>query len=134
VFLNRAILGHTRVDIAARFERIVDFAGVRDFIDAPLRTYSSGMALRLGFAVATDVQPDVLVVDGILVVGDAEFHKRSPERIESFRKNGTTILMLSHNLVAVQAMCEQAMWLNHGEIQALGPAEEMVMRYQKEPA
>jgi ABC-2 type transport system ATP-binding protein/lipopolysaccharide transport system ATP-binding protein len=131
VFLNGAILGHTRADVAARFERIVDFAGVRDFIDAPLRTYSSGMVVRLGFAVATDVQPEILIVDEVMAVGDAEFQKKSAERIEGFRKNGTTILMVSHNLGAVQAMCERAMWLNQGEIQALGPAADVVRQYQQ---
>lgn len=130
VFLNGAILGHTRADVAARFERIVNFAGVRDFIDAPLRTYSSGMVVRLGFAVATDVQPEILIVDEVLAVGDAEFQKKSAERIEGFRKSGTTILMVSHNLGAVQAMCERAMWLNRGEVQALEQAADVVRQYQ----
>ncbi len=131
VFLNGAILGYTRADIAARFDRIVDFAGVRDFIDAPLRTYSSGMIVRLGFAVATDVQPEILIVDEVLAVGDAEFQKKCAERIEDFRRNGTTILMVSHNLGAVQTLCERAMWLNRGEVQALGPAADVVQQYQQ---
>lgn len=108
IFLNGAVLGCTRADIAARFDRIVDFAGVRDFIDAPLRTYSSDMVVRLGFAVAVHTDPEILLVDEVLAVGDAEFQKKSAERIENFRKNSTTILMVSHNLGAVQRMGERA--------------------------
>lgn len=132
VFLNGAILGYTRSDVAARFDRIVDFAGVRDFIDAPLRTYSTGMVARLGFAVATDVQPDLLIVDEVLAVGDAEFQKKSSERIEGFRANGATILMVSHNLAAVQTMCQRAVWLERGTVQATGPSAEVVKLYQPE--
>jgi ABC-2 type transport system ATP-binding protein/lipopolysaccharide transport system ATP-binding protein len=132
VFLNSAILGFSRRDTEARFERIVEFAGIHEFIDMPLRTYSSGMIARLGFAVATDVQPEILIVDEVLAVGDAEFQARSFERIQEFRANGTTILMVSHNLAAVQKMCRHAAWLHHGKVRALGPAEETIRQYQLE--
>jgi len=123
IYLNGAILGYTRADIAARFDRIVNFAGLREFID---------MIARLGFAVATDVQPEVLIVDEVLAVGDAEFQKKSAERIAELRNNGATILMVSHNLAAVQSMCWRAAWLHHGQLRALGPAEETIRKYQHE--
>ena len=100
VFLNGTILGFSQADIESRFERIVAFAGLKEFIDMPLRTYSTGMVARLGFAVATDVKPDLLIVDEVLAVGDGEFQARSRERMETFRGEGQTIIMVSHNLNA----------------------------------
>ena len=131
VFLNSAVLGFSRRDIAARFDRIVDFAGVSQFIDMPLRTYSSGMVVRLGFAVATDVAPEILIVDEVLAVGDADFQKESSERLEAFRAGGATILMVSHNLPAVTQLCQRAVWLDHGQVRAVGPAAEVVGLYQR---
>jgi len=130
VFLNGAVLGYSQRDIAERFDRIVDFAGVREFIDAPLRTYSSGMVVRLGFAVATDVRPEVLIVDEVLGVGDAEFQRKSSARIEAFRDANTTILMVSHSLGAVTQMCKRAAWIEHGVIRSIGPAPDVVADYQ----
>jgi ABC-type polysaccharide/polyol phosphate transport system ATPase subunit len=130
VYLNGTILGFGKADIESRFDRIVDFAGLRDFIDMPLRTYSTGMVARLGFAVATDVKPDVLIVDEVLAVGDAEFQAKSRERMETFRGEGQTILMVSHNLTAVVNMCQRAAWLHHGRLLAVGPAAEVVTQYQ----
>jgi ABC-2 type transport system ATP-binding protein len=130
IFLNGAILGYSRQAIAERFDQIVNFAGVREFVDAPLRTYSSGMVVRLGFAVATDVRPEVLILDEVLQVGDAEFGRKSAARIEEFRAAGTTILMVSHNLGAVAAMCARAAWIEHGVVRAVGPATAVVAEYQ----
>jgi len=130
VFLNGTILGYSMSDIASRFDRIVEFAGLRDFIDMPLRTYSTGMVARLGFAVATDVKPDLLIVDEVLAVGDGEFQARSLERMETFRGEGQTIIMVSHNLVAVADMCQRAAWLDHGRLLAVGPVDEVVEQYQ----
>jgi ABC-2 type transport system ATP-binding protein/lipopolysaccharide transport system ATP-binding protein len=132
ILLNSAILGFARADVEARFDRIVEFAGLWEFIDLPLRTYSSGMVARLGFAVATDVQPEILIVDEVLAVGDAEFQVKSFERIQQFRADGATILMVSHNLATVARMCTRAVWLNHGQVQAFGPAEETIRKYQRE--
>ncbi|MCS7017137.1 MAG: ABC transporter ATP-binding protein, partial [Gemmatales bacterium] len=129
VFLNSAILGFSRRETEARFDRIVEFAGIREFIDMPLRTYSSGMIARLGFAVATDVQPEILIVDEVLAVGDAEFQAKSFERIRQFRANGTTILMVSHNLAAVQSLCARAAWLHHGQCLKVDTASEVVAAY-----
>jgi ABC-type polysaccharide/polyol phosphate transport system ATPase subunit len=130
VYLNGAILGWTRQDIASRFDRIVAFAGLRDFIDAPLRTYSTGMVARLGFAVATDVHPDLLVLDEILAVGDEEFQQRSAERLRQMRDQGGSTLLVSHNLASLRTMCDRVLWLDHGQVKAWGPAEEVVSRYK----
>jgi ABC-2 type transport system ATP-binding protein len=130
VFLNAAILGFSRRQTHERFDDIVDFAGVREFIDMPLRTYSSGMVVRLGFAVATDVQPEVLIIDEVLAVGDAEFQKKSAARIAQFRASGATMLMVSHSLAAVRDMCARAAWLEHGRLRAIGPADEVVRQYE----
>jgi ABC-type polysaccharide/polyol phosphate transport system ATPase subunit len=129
VYLNAAILGLSRQEVHARFERIVEFAGLRDFIDAPLRTYSSGMVTRLGFAVATDVDPDILIVDETLAVGDAEFQHKSAERIAKFRDAGVTILVASHEMSAVAAMCTRAAWLAKGQLCAVGPAAHVIEQY-----
>lgn len=129
VFLNSAILGYSRQNIESRFDRIVDFAGLHDFIDAPLRTYSTGMAARLGFAVATDVRPEILIVDEILGVGDAEFQQKSFDRIQSFQAEGTTILLVSHSLNSVQEMCSRVVWLDHGKLMLTGSAEQVVGKY-----
>jgi len=123
------VLGHRRADTASRLDRIVAFAGVEQFIDAPLRTYSSGMLARLGFAVATDVRPDILIVDEVLSVGDAEFQSKSTDRIEQFRASGTTILMVSHDLDAITKLCSRAAWLEHGHLRGVGPAADVVAAY-----
>jgi len=130
IFLNGAILGFTRKEMQAKYQSIVDFAELGDFIDAPMRTYSSGMWARLGFAVSTDVQPDVLIIDEILAVGDEAFQRKSAERIRDFREQGTTILLVSHNLNAIESMCHRAVWLNHGMVQAEGPSAEIVAAYR----
>jgi ABC-type polysaccharide/polyol phosphate transport system ATPase subunit len=104
IYLNSAILGYSSSNIDKRFDRMVEFAGLGEFIDAPLRTYSTGMVARLGFAVATDVRPEILIVDEILGVGDAEFQTKSFERIQSFQAEGTTILLVSHSLGKIEEM------------------------------
>lgn len=129
VYLNSAILGFSKSDIDRRFDRIVAFAGLEEFIDAPLRTYSTGMAARLGFAVATDVQPEILIVDEILGVGDAEFQRRSFERIQSFQANGSTILLVTHSLNKVREMCSRVIWLDQGDLVMEGDAEQVVGQY-----
>jgi ABC-type polysaccharide/polyol phosphate transport system ATPase subunit len=129
VFLNSAILGYSKQNIESRFDRIVDFAGLHDFIDAPVRTYSTGMAARLGFAVATDIRPEILIVDEILGVGDAEFQQKSFDRIQSFQVEGTTILLVSHSLSSVQEMCSRVIWLDHGKLMLTGSAEQVVGKY-----
>ncbi|MEI2743248.1 MAG: ABC transporter ATP-binding protein [Candidatus Competibacter sp.] len=129
IFLNGAVLGFSRKDIARRLDRIVDFSGIGDFIDAPVRTYSSGMVARLGFAVATDIRPEVLIIDEVLAVGDAEFQQKSAARIREFRDNGSTILVVSHSPASIKALCDRALWLEHGAIRAIGPADAVVDQY-----
>ncbi len=129
IFLNGTILGFSKANVASRFDRIVEFAELGEFIDAPLRTYSSGMVARLGFAIATDVEPNVLIVDEILAVGDAAFQKKSFERIQGFRENGATILLVSHDPNVLKAMCHRVMWLGRGKVVAVGPAADVLERY-----
>ena len=130
VYVYSAVLGHRRAETGARLSAIVEFAGLEQFIDAPLRTYSSGMLARLAFSVATAVMPDILIVDEVLTVGDAEFQRRSTERIEQFRQRGGTIIMVSHDMDAVARMCSRVAWLEHGTLKAAGPAAEVVAAYE----
>jgi ABC-type polysaccharide/polyol phosphate transport system ATPase subunit len=130
VFLNGTLLGLTRKEIESRYNGIVDFAELNDFIDAPLRTYSSGMVTRLGFSVATDANADILIVDEVLSVGDAAFQQKSLKRIHQFRNQGTTILFVSHDLDTVETMCNRVIWLDHGGVKASGPAKEVVQSYR----
>jgi ABC-type polysaccharide/polyol phosphate transport system ATPase subunit len=130
IFLNGTLLGHTRREIQARFEQIVDFAELDEFIDAPLRTYSTGMSARLGFAVATAWEPDILILDEVLGVGDESFQRKCQSKLASFREAGTTVLLVSHNMEQVKAMCHRALWLDRGVIRGIGRAEEIVQQYQ----
>ena len=134
VMLNGTLLGFTAADIERRLDRIVDFAGVRDFIDLPLRTYSTGMVARLGFAIATDVQPDVLIVDEVLSVGDADFQRKSAARLEQLRRHGDAILMVSHGMDAVKTFCHRVAWLHHGHLEAVGPPKEVIEQYLRASA
>jgi homopolymeric O-antigen transport system ATP-binding protein len=126
VFLNGALLGRSRSEMQRRFEGIVEFSELGHFIDAPIRTYSTGMVARLGFAIATDVEPDILIVDELLSVGDIEFQRRCSERIESILRRGTTLVFVSHSPQAVLQLCSRAVWLEHGEVVADGAAQEVV--------
>jgi ABC-type polysaccharide/polyol phosphate transport system ATPase subunit len=132
VFLNAALLGHTQEEVEGRFPEIVKFADISGFIDAPLRTFSTGMVARLGFAVATAWEPDILVLDEVLAVGDEAFQAKCHERINTFRKNGATVLLVSHNTQVVQNICQRVAWIDQGVIQAVGDPEEMVQKYRGE--
>jgi ABC-type polysaccharide/polyol phosphate transport system ATPase subunit len=131
VFLNGTLLGYTRRQIDECFTEIVEFAELQDFIDAPLRTYSSGMMARLGFSVATAVMPEVLIVDEVLSVGDIAFQEKSGARIRQFRENGATILLVSHGMKSITSMCDRAAWLSHGEVVEVGEAGEVVRNFEK---
>jgi lipopolysaccharide transport system ATP-binding protein len=130
VIMAAAVLGLTRAETEARFEHIVDFSGIRDFIDQPVKFYSSGMYVRLAFAVATSVDPDILVIDEALSVGDGEFSRKSFDRIMSLKKAGVTILFCSHSLYQVEAFCDTALWLDHGRIMEAGDPAQVVKAYQ----
>lgn len=129
IFVNGALLGFSHKEMDEKFSSIVNFADLWDFIDAPLRTYSSGMLARLGFAVATDSMPDILIVDEILSVGDTAFQEKSLARIEAFRESGGTILLVSHGMDTIRRMCQRAAWLDQGQVRAIGPTNEVVQQY-----
>jgi lipopolysaccharide transport system ATP-binding protein len=131
VFLSGAILGMRRREIAAKFDRIVEFAGVESFIDTPVKWYSSGMYVRLGFAVAAHMEPDILLVDEVLAVGDAEFQVRCLGRIQELKNQGTTSLFISHDLTAVERLCDTAVLLEAGTIAATGTPAEVVASYHR---
>jgi ABC-2 type transport system ATP-binding protein/lipopolysaccharide transport system ATP-binding protein len=131
VFLNGTLLGYTRDQIEENLKWIVDFADLGGSIDAPLRTYSSGMVARLGFAVATAIMPDILIVDEVLSVGDIAFQEKSAARIREFREAGATILLVSHSMESVKKMCNRAAWLDHGRLMELGEAAQVVEKFEK---
>lgn len=131
VYLNGAMLGFTRKEMEKKFDGIVEFAEIANFIEAPIRTYSSGMWARLGFAVATDVDPDILIVDETLSVGDEEFQRKSSTRIQSIREQGATILLVSHNMTLIEQMCKRAAWLDHGRVQIVGNVNDVIKAYRQ---
>jgi lipopolysaccharide transport system ATP-binding protein len=130
VFLNGTLLGHSQREIKRNLDEILDFARVDGFVDAPLRTYSTGMVARLGFAVATSWEPEILILDEILAVGDEEFQKKCSERINKFRQIGTTILLVSHDMITIQNLCTRVVWLDQGKITGMGNPSEVISSYQ----
>jgi ABC-2 type transport system ATP-binding protein/lipopolysaccharide transport system ATP-binding protein len=132
IFLNGAILGMKRSDIRRRFDDIVDFAGVEQFLDTPVKRYSSGMYLRLAFAVAAHVEPDIVAVDEVLAVGDAEFQRRCLGKMSEFAREGRTVVFVSHDLGAIAQMCDRAIWLDGGEVRHDGPTTRSIELYLAE--
>ena len=130
VFLNGTILGHTRRDIASKLDEILNFTELGSFLKAPLRTYSSGMVVRLGFAVATARQPEILILDEVLAVGDGGFRAKCQKRMQTFSANGTTTLLVTHDMNVVRSLCRRAAWLDHGQLRAIGTVEDVVKVYQ----
>lgn len=131
VRINAALLGLTRRQVNERFDRIVEFSGVGDFIDEPLRTYSTGMGMRLAFAVAVNVDPDILIIDEVLGVGDQAFFTKCFERIMEFRRAGKTLLCVSHDLDSLKELCDQALWLDRGRAVRIGPLHQVSQAYQE---
>jgi len=129
VFLNGAIMGRSRREMLRRLPDIVQFAELEQFIDAPLRTYSTGMGARLGFALATDVRPDILLVDEVLQVGDLEFQQKCVARMEEFMSRGMTLVLVSHSPKSVLELCQRAVWMHEGRIVADGPAADVVAAF-----
>src|SRR5215212_9529009 len=129
VFINGIMLGLTKRDVAARFDEIVEFAELRDFIDAPVKTYSSGMYMRLGFAVAIHVDPDVLLVDEVLAVGDEGFTHKCLDKFGEFKRRGKTILLVTHSLNLVERFCDEALWLDAGKVRGSGDPKRVVGAY-----
>lgn len=132
IYLNGAILGMTRRQIDRHLNEIVDFSGLEKFIDSPVKNYSSGMVVRLGFAVAINVDPEILLIDEVLAVGDEVFQQRCYEKIEAFRLDGRTIVFVSHGLPQVTQLCSTALWLENGSVREIGPAFAVVNRYSSQ--
>lgn len=130
IYLNGAILGYSKQFLDSRFEEITAFSELGGFIEAPLRTYSSGMLARLAFSVACVVEPEILIVDEILSVGDADFQEKSRARMMELMTGGTTVFFVSHNLGQIREMCNKVVWLEHGKMQAIGTTEEVCGRYE----
>jgi ABC-2 type transport system ATP-binding protein len=132
VFLNAAILGMSKRDAERNFDSIVEFAGLERFIDTPVKNFSSGMTVRLGFSIATHVEPEILLIDEVLSVGDQAFQRKSSEKIEQFRRDGRTIVVVSHSLGAVQQLCKEVIWLEKGTLKMRGPAADVIAHYTGE--
>lgn len=132
IHLNASLLGLSRADVRRKQDSIVAFSELQEFIEEPVRTYSSGMIARLGFSVAVHVDPQILILDEVLAVGDQNFRRKCEEKIHQFAREGKTLLFVSHGLDTVLAMCRRAIWLDHGRVRKDGPAQEVVRSYRVE--
>jgi ABC-type polysaccharide/polyol phosphate transport system ATPase subunit len=131
IILNGLLLGLSKREVRKREDKIIAFAELGEFIDSPVKQYSSGMFMRLGFAVATEVDPDILLMDEILAVGDGAFQQRCLERIDTFHRQGKTIFMVSHGSGNIRKFCQRALWIDDGVLRADGPADEVIARYEE---
>jgi ABC-2 type transport system ATP-binding protein/lipopolysaccharide transport system ATP-binding protein len=131
VYFNGALLGRSRKFMNSVADEIIEFSGIAPSIDAPLRTYSTGMVARLAFAVATTIDADIVLLDEVLAVGDAEFRERCEDRIRSFHAHGATLLLVSHDLRAIERLCTRAAWLEKGQLRDVGDARAVVAAYQQ---
>jgi ABC-2 type transport system ATP-binding protein/lipopolysaccharide transport system ATP-binding protein len=131
IYLNGAILGYSRKTMDMHYDDIVEFSELHEFMDVPLKNYSSGMVARLAFAIATIGFPDILIVDEVLAVGDFKFQQKCENRIQNMRDKGTTILFVSHSIEQVEALCNKAVWINKGEVKMIGSAQEVCAEYRK---
>ncbi len=132
IFMNGAILGMKKKEIESKFDQIVEFAGLEKFIDTPLKKYSSGMRVRLGFAVAANLEPEVLLVDEVLAVGDVEFQGKSVKKMLSFKQKDIAIIFISHNMSSITAMCDRVLYLKEGQVKAIGDTQEMIGLYLRD--
>ena len=131
ILLNGCILGHTEKFMRAHLDEIAEFAGVQEFLDSPLKNYSSGMKARLGFSIATMVRPQILIVDEVLAVGDAAFQKKCNRRMQEMLGGGTTLLLVSHNINDIRRLCDRALWMEGGILRMEGSAQEVCSAYQE---
>ena len=129
IFLNGAVLGYSKKYMQKHFEEIVEFAELKDFLDMPIKNYSSGMSARLGFSIATIVQPEILIVDEVLSVGDYAFQQKCEKRMKEMLENGTTLLYVSHSIESVEKLCENVLWLEKGSIRQCGKAKDICKNY-----
>lgn len=130
IYLNGSILGMSKKEIDSKFDEIVDFSGVERFLDQPVKNYSSGMYVRLGFSIAINVDPDILVVDEVLSVGDEEFQRKSFKKFSEFKNRGKTVILVTHSLSVVEELCDTVTWINNGKMMATGDAGVVVERYR----
>lgn len=130
IYLNGAILGHSAQYINDHFDEIIDFAELKDFVDVPVKNFSSGMYARLGFSIATMVKPDILIVDEVLSVGDYRFQEKCEERIRKMIQDGVTIIIVSHDIKMIESLCTKVIWLDHGVVKDIGPAEKVCAEYK----
>ena len=131
IYLNGAILGYSKEYLESKYDDIVDFAEIREFIDMPIRNYSSGMMARLAFSIASVVEPEILIVDEILAVGDVAFQEKSFNRMKELMSGGATVLFVSHDLEKIEEMCDKVIWLDHGKVVMFGDTEEVCLAYKK---
>lgn len=131
IFLNGAVLGYSKEFIEKKFDEIVEFSELKDFLDVPVRNFSSGMVARLAFSVATIVDPEILIVDEILSVGDIAFQQKSEAKMRSMIGGGTTVLFVSHSIEQIKKLCNRVVWLDHGNVKEIGLAEEICEKYKK---
>ena len=129
IVLNGVLMGLTRAEVLRKMEEIVEFSGLGDFIDQPLRTYSSGMTMRLGFSVAASLDPEILLIDELLAVGDMEFQKKCMDKMKGFRKKGVTIVFVSHGLKDMLAICDRVVWIENHQVRMIGSTKEVVNSY-----
>jgi ABC-2 type transport system ATP-binding protein len=129
IYLNGSILGMTKKEINSKFDEIVNFSGVEEFLDQPVKNYSSGMYVRLGFSIAINVDPDILVVDEVLAVGDSEFQEKCFQKFRDFKKAGKTVILVGHSMETVRDMCTNVAWLNKGDLMAVGDAAPTIKKY-----
>lgn len=132
IYLNGAILGYSKEYLESKYEEIVEFAEIREFIDMPIRNYSSGMMARLAFSIASVVQPEILIVDEILAVGDINFQKKSYKRMQELMNGGATVLFVSHDLEKIEEMCDHVIWLEKGKVRKYGKAKQICEAFKKE--
>ena len=131
VYLNGAILGHDRKFMDSKFDEIIDFAELQNFVDVPVKNFSSGMYARLGFAIATMVQPDILIVDEVLSVGDYKFQKKCEDRIQAMLDKGVTVVLVSHDISMIEKLCTKVVWLEHGHLRDIGPTAKVCKEYEE---
>ena len=129
IYLNGAVLGYSKEFMDQHYDEIVDFAELHDFMDMPIKNYSSGMAARLGFAIATIVRPEILIVDEVLAVGDVAFQEKCQVRMQEMLAGGTTLLFVSHDIKTVEKLCDHAIWINKGEVMMKGPSQDVCEAY-----
>ncbi|MBQ9807133.1 MAG: ABC transporter ATP-binding protein [Clostridia bacterium] len=133
IYLNGAILGYSEAFLKSKYDEIVAFSELGDFINHPVRNYSSGMVMRLAFSIASMVDPDILIVDEILAVGDAAFQEKSYARMTEMMSHGTTVLLVSHNIDQIRRLCDRVIWLDHGKVVDIGDTQDICDRYSSAP-